>query len=59
MLDDNYSISGVDKFLKHFGQAVDICRVKAGGRLIENIYSLACSRARKLGRKFYSLCLTA
>ena len=59
MLDDQHSIPGRNECMEHLQKLMDVGKMKAGGRLVENIESFACSRLGKLSGKLYSLGLAA
>ena len=59
MLDDNDRVACVHQLLQNIHKPVDICDMQTGGRLIENIDSLAGRAFGQLGSQLGALRLTA
>lgn len=55
MLDNDDSVSRVHQLFEYLNQMVYIGKMKAGGRLIQNIKSMACGSFPKFSRQFYPL----
>src|SRR3989344_2353012 len=59
MLDNKNGISLFNKMIEHSEKMLNVFKMKAGGRLIKNIECFSSCAARKLGRQFHPLRLSA
>ena len=52
MLDNHYAVAALHQSLQHLHQTMNIRRVQASSRLVQNIEGLACAAPRQLCRQF-------
>ena len=52
MFDDDDRVAGIDEFLEHVEELVDICKMKAGGWFVEDVDGFA---GRAFGQLFGEL----
>ena len=59
VLDDQHGVAGIDKVVQHLQQQLDIGKVQAGGRLVEQVQRLAGAFFHQLAGQLDALSLAA
>ena len=59
VLDDDNGVALVHQTVEHINQHLDILKMKASGRLVQNVECIARAHPSKLRSEFHTLCLTA